>query len=112
MDETMEQMTNCSCTPSNTCSTTITTTTRGGGGRGGRRSSSNFEHAFFYPLSHCFFTLHTDFSWASPAHHIPGGFCSLPLATQEKKVMDGWMDGWMRTFHFSVHTLFCTLHRI
>jgi len=47
-----EQMTNCSCTPSNICSTT-----RGGGG-GGRRSSSNFVHAFFYPLSHCLLHLH------------------------------------------------------
>jgi hypothetical protein len=51
-------------------------------GGGGRRSSSNFVHAFFYPLSHCF-------SWASPAHQIPGGLCSFAFGQPGEKVMDG-----------------------
>jgi len=42
----------------------------------------------FIPFPTAFFT-YIYFSWASPAHQIPGGFCSLPLASQEKKVMDG-----------------------
>jgi hypothetical protein len=41
------------------------------------------------------------FSWASPAHQIPGGFCSFAYGTARRK-----SDGWMTTFHFSVHTLF------